>query len=66
MNRAGLKKVLTKVQMTVPKQMHKNMCLLADEQGIGVAVLYRNCMLDWYEKNYQQLSTFWEVKTNGN
>ena len=57
---------LTKVQCTVPEKMHKNMCLLADEQGIGVAVLYRNCMLDWYEKNYQQLSTFWEVKPNAN
>tara|TARA_R100001082_G_scaffold16556_1_gene8333 strand:- start:101 stop:268 length:168 start_codon:yes stop_codon:yes gene_type:complete len=51
-----------KAQLTVPTKMHKDMCLLADEQEIGVATLYRNCMLDWYEKNYQQLSTFWRVK----
>ena len=53
---------LSKVQCTVPEKMHKNLCLLADKQGIGVAVLYKNCMIDWYEKNFIEKSIFWEVK----
>ena len=53
---------LSRVQASVPEEMHKNMCLLADKQGIGVSTLYRNIMLSWYEENFLEKSIFWEVK----
>ena len=50
---------LARVQCTVPEDMHKKMCCLADKQAIGMSVLYRNIMAQWYEDKFVETYNFW-------
>lgn len=55
---------LSKVQCSVPRDMHTKMCLLADKQGVKVSTLYRNIMSQWYQDNFREYWSFWHVYGN--